>query len=195
MKLITNLTFQENKSYSLWVTASDGTSIPQRTEVFATITDKTGARPNVPRPPPFPIPSYPSVPLPPKYTTRTPQRTTKAPESFIEEITVPDTTTTTTSTTTTAKPIQKENKNEPHENKMVGLEESKRNNSKEAINENPVTNSVPLTVIPFVVIGAIVTIVAGAVIFFWKKNEAKKSKTEKDDMVSFLNVMLLNYHL
>ncbi|CAH0725275.1 unnamed protein product, partial [Brenthis ino] len=172
---------KENKSYSLWVTASDGSSIPQRTEVFATITDRSGSRPNVPRPPPFPIPSYPNVPLPPKFT-RTTQRITKAPEMFVEDITVPDTTTTTTAATI-INPI-KEDENEPHKNKMVDTQEPKRNNTKVAVSETEIGNDLPLTVIPVVAIGGLVAVVAGVIIFVWKKNEAKKSKKEKDDMLS-----------
>ncbi|XP_046963627.1 tyrosine kinase receptor Cad96Ca isoform X1 [Vanessa cardui] len=166
---------KENRSYSLWVTAFDGSSIPQRTEVLATITDNTGSRPNVPRPPPFALPSYPTVPLPPKFT-RTTHSTTKAAEPFIEEVTVPDIT-----TTTTLKPTEKV-ENDPHEDKMVESDETKRNSSKIPVVETPIRNDVPLTVIPLVAIGGLVAIVAGVIIFVWKKNGGKKTKTEKDDM-------------
>lgn len=169
------LSFQENRSYSLWVTAFDGSSIPQRTEVIATITDSNGSRPNVPLPPPFTLPSYPSVPVPPKFT-RTTHSTTKATESIITEVTVPDTT-----TTTTLSPTEKV-ESVPNKIKPVEQVEMKSNTT---VNETQMGNDVAITVIPLVAISGLVAIVAGVIIFVWRKNGRKKSKLEKDDMVSF----------
>ncbi|CAH2105820.1 unnamed protein product [Euphydryas editha] len=162
---------KENRSYSLWVTAFDGSSIPQRTEVIATITDSNGSRPHVPLPPPFTLPSYPNLPLPPKFT-RTTHSTTKATESIIAEATVPDTT-----TTTTLSPTEKVD-SVPNI-KPVEQVEMKSNTT---VNETQMGSEVSITVIPLVAISGLVAIVAGVIIFVWKKNNRKKSKIEKDDM-------------
>lgn len=157
------------------MTAFDGSSIPQRTEVIATITDSNGSRPNVPLPPPFTLPSYPSVPVPPKFT-RTTHSTTKATESIITEVTVPDTT-----TTTTLSPTEKV-ESVPNKIKPDEQVEMKSNTT---VNETQMGNDVAITVIPLVAISGLVAIVAGVIIFVWRKNGRKKSKLEKDDMVSF----------
>ncbi|XP_034829845.1 tyrosine kinase receptor Cad96Ca isoform X1 [Maniola hyperantus] len=168
---------KENRSYSLWVTASDGTSIPQRTEVFATVTDNSGSRPNAPRPPPFAIPNYPNIPLAPKFPRPT-ERTTKTPVPFMSEITVPDSKII-SNVTTTATSVEVD---EPHEDKMVEQEESKRNVSEVPVKETPIGSDVPLTVIPLVAIGGLVAIVAAVIVFVWKKNSSKRTKPNKEDM-------------
>ncbi|XP_034829847.1 tyrosine kinase receptor Cad96Ca isoform X2 [Maniola hyperantus] len=170
---------KENRSYSLWVTASDGTSIPQRTEVFATVTDNSGSRPNAPRPPPFAIPNYPNIPLAPKFPRPT-ERTTKTPVPFMSEITVPDSKII-SNVTTTATSVEVD---EPHEDKMVEQEESKRNVSEVPVKETPIGSDVPLTVIPLVAIGGLVAIVAAVIVFVWKKNSSKRTKPNKEDMIS-----------
>lgn len=177
---------QENRSYSLWVTASDGSSIPQRTEVFATITDNSGSRKNVPRPPPFTIPNYQNVPLP--EFPRPAERTTKTPVSFISEITVPETTITTLVTSTQASKVE-----EPHEDKIVDQEESKRNVSNVPVEETQMGSDLPLTVIPLIAIGGLVVIVAAVIIFVWKKNSSNRTKPKKEDMVSTVYLHLLIY--
>ncbi|CAG5041455.1 unnamed protein product [Parnassius apollo] len=165
---------KENQSYSLWVTADDG-SIPQRLEVLATITDSSGQRPKLPRPPPFGLPNYPSIPdlshIPhiPKFTRPT-QRTTKATDGYIEEITVPETT---LLTTLSPKVPDSNLQDKP------GNEEIKNNTS---VDETQIGSDVSLTVIPLVAIGGLVVIVAAVIIFVCKKNNSKGSKSKKDDM-------------
>ncbi|XP_072939757.1 tyrosine kinase receptor Cad96Ca isoform X2 [Epargyreus clarus] len=167
------LTDKENRSYSLWVTVSSGSTIPQRTEVLATITDNLGQKPKLPHPPPFALPTYPNLPLQPKFT-RNPQ-TTKATEKFIEETTVPETTPITLSPPNRPDDI-------PEHNNLVDTEEQKGNSSK-TIEETPISNEVPLTVIPLIAIGGLVVIVAGVFIYLWKKN-TEKPGSKKDDMLS-----------
>ncbi|VVD04686.1 unnamed protein product, partial [Leptidea sinapis] len=162
---------KENKSYSLWVTAYDGISLPQRTEVFATVTDDTGVRPKLPRPPPFAIANYPSMPLP-KFT-RTTERTTKATEPNID-VTVPETT-----VITTLSPPKK-----PEDvpvDKIIEIENPKRNDSKK-VDDTRTGSDVPLTVIPLAAIGLLIAIVVGVIIFVWKKRNIKGTKKSKDDM-------------
>ncbi|CAH4038250.1 tyrosine kinase receptor Cad96Ca isoform X1 [Pieris brassicae] len=161
---------KESKSYSLWVTADDGVSLPQRTEVFATVTDASGARPKVPSPPAFAISNYntaitlqPNFPLPPQSTTKATEGTEKVPE------------TTVITTLSPPKPpadVPREEKNK------VGIKETKNNTNEET---RP-SNEVPLTVIPLVAIGALIAIVAGVIIFVWKKRHVKGKKSTKDDM-------------
>ncbi|CAH2070984.1 unnamed protein product, partial [Iphiclides podalirius] len=163
---------KENQSYSLWVTADDG-SIPQRLEVLATITDSTGQRPKLPRPPPFGLPNYPNIPdlsnLPhlTKFTRTTP-RTTKATRGYVEEVTVPETT-----------PEFRAPQADPPQNKD---HDEIKNNTK--VNETQIGSDVSLTVIPLVAIGGLVIIVAAVIIFVCKKNSSNGSKSKKDDMLS-----------
>ncbi|XP_075971841.1 tyrosine kinase receptor Cad96Ca isoform X2 [Anticarsia gemmatalis] len=169
------LTDKENSSYSLWVTAYDG-SIPQKTEVFATVTDNSGQRPKLPHPPThLPFPPYPRLPEP-KYT-RTTQSTTKAlyPQ-YIEE-TVPETTTT---YTTLSPPKAPDDIPEINSNKV---ENDDKNKSSVPREEN-LTNEVPLTMIPLIAIGGLVVIVAAVILFVCKKNNAQKKDSKKDDMLS-----------
>ncbi|XP_052740557.1 tyrosine kinase receptor Cad96Ca isoform X2 [Bicyclus anynana] len=166
---------KENQTYSLWVTASDGSSIPQRTEVYATITDKSGTRSKAPRPPRFPIP-YPNIE--PDFPRPT-QRTTKATEPITSEVTLPDTVKTTTIATPAFSKVE-----EPREDKMVDQEEPKRNVSKVPVEEPTLGSDVPLTVIPLVAIGGLVIIVAAVIIFVWKKNSGNRTKPNKEDMIS-----------
>lgn len=165
--------FQENRTYSLWVTATDESSIPQRTEVLATVTDNTGARPNLPRPPPFALPSYPSIPIPPKFTRPTP--TTKAEKPLvIEDATVPAKTTVTS--------YKNKTKDLPNEYKVLDEHDETKNKIKEEPSGG--NSDIPLTVIPVVAIGGLVIIVGAVIIFVWKKNHVASSKTKKEDMVS-----------
>ncbi|XP_039749633.1 tyrosine kinase receptor Cad96Ca isoform X2 [Pararge aegeria] len=175
VKVNDTLKDKENQTYSLWVTASDGSSIPQRTEVFATITDKSGSKHNAPRPPRFPLP-YPDLPLLPDFPRST-LKTTKPAEPISPE-TVPDITTTTTNTPALSKV------DELHEDKIVDQEVSKRNVSKVPVQETTVGSDVPLTVIPLIAIGGLVIIVAAVIIFVWKKNSGKRTKPNKEDMIS-----------
>ncbi|XP_068631088.1 tyrosine kinase receptor Cad96Ca isoform X2 [Battus philenor] len=162
-----SLVDKENQSFSLWVTADDG-SIPQRLEVLATITDSTGQRPKSLHPPPFGLKNYPNLsdlsnlPPLPKFI-RTTQRTTKG---YIEETTVPETT-----PYSTKKPAQDK----------IAREEIK-NNTK--VEETHIGNDVSLTVIPLIAIGGLVVIVAAVIIFVCKKNNSNGSKSKKDDMLS-----------
>ncbi|KPJ06006.1 Tyrosine kinase receptor Cad96Ca [Papilio machaon] len=167
---------KENQSYSLWVTADDG-SIPQRLEVLAMVTDRSGQRPKLPRPP-FDLPNYPNIPdLSSLHQltkfTRTTQRTTKATSESNEEITVPETT-----PFTTKKPDDKIEKTTDKVEKL-GQEENK-NNTK--IQETPIGSDVSLTIIPLIAIGGLVVIVAAVIIFVCKKNGSNGSKSKKDDM-------------
>lgn len=164
---------QENRTYSLWVTAFDGSSIPQRTEVIASITDKSGFRPNVPRPPPFAIPNYPTVPMPPKFPR--PSQSTQLTETQTDK-TVLDTT---TAIITTTIPLEKDNEKRDR----IQNEENKKNITKLAVEETSMGTDMPLTVIPLIAIGGLVIIVAGVIIFVWKKNSVN-AKIKKDDMVS-----------
>ncbi|CAG9559573.1 unnamed protein product [Danaus chrysippus] len=164
---------KENRTYSLWVTAFDGSSIPQRTEVIASITDKSGFRPNVPRPPPFAIPNYPTVPMPSKFPR--PSQSTQLTETQTEK-TVLDTT---TAIITTTIPFDKEQDNEKRD--RIQNEENKKNITKPAVEETSMGTDMPLTVIPLIAIGGLVIIVAAVIIFVWKKNSVN-AKIKKDDM-------------
>lgn len=150
-------------------------SIPQRTEVLATITDKLGQRPKLPHPPPFTLPDYPGLPLQPKFP-RPAQSTTKATEKYNEEVTVPDT----TKVTTLSPPKRPDDI--PEDN--VIDEDRKRNTSELPDGEKTSGNDVPLTVIPLIAIGGLVVIVAAVIVFVWKKNSPQRSSSKKDDMVS-----------
>lgn len=161
---------KENRSYSLWVTTFDG-SIPQKTEVLATITDNTGQRPKLPHPPPFALPKYPinfnqkppPIPFPTKYTTES----TKVME--IEESPVPDdVTSTTTLKPSSAKVKPGSNDSEIRPNGTVEVDAT--------------GNEVPFTVISLVAIGGLVIVVATVIIFVWKKNSVHKKKNKKEDM-------------
>ncbi|XP_041970650.1 tyrosine kinase receptor Cad96Ca [Aricia agestis] len=160
------LSDKENRSYSLWVTASDGSSIPQRTEVLATVTDNTGVRPNLPRPPPFALPNYPNIPMPPKFR---PQTTKKPKPPRVEETTVPATTPASVNTTNI------------YDYKVVEEEKKPQNNTQATV-DTPSGSDVPLTVIPVVAIGGLVVVVGAVILFVWKKNHVASSKTKKDDM-------------
>ncbi|XP_013172285.1 PREDICTED: tyrosine kinase receptor Cad96Ca isoform X2 [Papilio xuthus] len=168
---------KENQSYSLWVTADDG-SIPQRLEVLAMVTDRSGQRPKLPRPP-FDLPNYPNIPdLSSLHQltkfTRTTQRTTKATSESIEEITVPETT-----PYTTKKP---DDKIEKTTDKVEKLGQEIKNNTK--VQETPIGSDVSLTIIPLIAIGGLVVIVAAVIIFVCKKNGSNGPKSKKDDMLS-----------
>lgn len=165
--------FQENRSYSLWVTAYDG-SIPQKTEVYATISDKSGTRPKLPHPPTLNFPAYPNIPLQPKFP-RTTQSTTKATQNIY--VTVPEETTTLT-TLSPPKPPD----DSPGGESIVQNDD--KNASTEAPNKNLTTNEMPLTVIPLIAIGGLVVIVAAVILFVCRKNNAQKKDNKKDDMVS-----------
>ena len=165
--------FQENRSYSLWVTANDG-SIPQKTEVYATVSDKSGQRPKLPHPPTLNFPAYPNIPLQPKFT-RTTQSTTKANNIYL---TVPEATT----TLTTLSPPNPPDDVPPGGESIVQNDDA--TTSTEAPNKNPTSNEMPLTVVPLVAIGALVVIVAVVILFVCKKNNAQKKDSKKDDMVS-----------
>ncbi|XP_013144964.1 PREDICTED: tyrosine kinase receptor Cad96Ca isoform X1 [Papilio polytes] len=166
---------KENQTYSLWVTADDG-SIPQRLEVLAMVTDRSGQRPKLPRPP-FDLPNYPNIPdLSSLHQltkfTRTTQRTTKATTELIEDITVPQTT-----PYTTKKPDKIEKTTDKVE--KLGQEDIK-NNTK--VQETPIGSDVSLTIIPLIAIGGLVVIVAAVIIFVCKKNGSSGQKSKKDDM-------------
>lgn len=173
------LIFQENQSYSLWVTAFDG-SIPQRTEVYATVTDNSGIRPKIPRPPlpPLGFPPYPTLPSDPKNPFIT-QRTTKLTTIHVYETTVPEATEFSTPTVSSTKLDYN-----PEVEKSKASEETNNNS------ERPDTvKTSDMTVIPLVAIGALVVVVAGVIIFIWKKNRPRKpEKKDKDDMVSFVTI-------
>ncbi|CAK1546228.1 unnamed protein product [Leptosia nina] len=158
---------KENKSYSLWVTADDGISLPQRTEVFATVTDNSGVRPKLPRPPPFAIANYDGMALQPKFP-RPIFSTTKAPHT---DPTSPETIAATTPTKPPDIPTEEKSKIEVNDAKNSTLQETKG-------------NEVPLTVIPLIAIGALIAIVAGVIIFVWKKRHVKRAKSTKDDKIS-----------
>lgn len=174
--------FQENRSYALWVKTFDG-SIPQRTEVLATITDKSGQRPKLPHPPPFGLPNYPGIPIQPKFPRPT-QRTTKATEKYDDEVTVPD-----TATVTTLSPPKRPD-DIPDDN--VIEEDKKKNISKLPEGDKTNGNDVPLTVIPLIAIGGLVIIVAAVIVFVWKKNSPQRASGKKDDMVSHLTLHVTN---
>lgn len=173
------LNLQENRTYSLWVTTYDG-SIPQRTEVIATVTDNTGQRPHIPHPPPFSVPNYPipfnqkplipQLPYRPKFTTTT-QPTTKAEAE--DESTVPDT------TSSTALPPKAD---KPHKKEANDNSEVKKNNTIESEPTNG--TEMPFTVISLVAIGGLVVVVAAVIGFIWKRNNDKKTNSKKEDMVS-----------
>lgn len=163
--------FQENRSYSLWVTAYDG-SIPQKTEVYATVSDKSGQRPKLPRPPSINFPPYPSIP--PKFPP-TIQSSTKATNIYVP---VPEATT----TLTTLSPPNPPDDVPPGGESILQKDDGKT--STEAPNKNPTSNEMPLTVVPLVAIGALVVIVAVVILFVCKKNNAQKKDSKKDDMVS-----------
>ncbi|XP_026755395.1 tyrosine kinase receptor Cad96Ca isoform X1 [Galleria mellonella] len=168
---------KENRSYSLWVTAADDGSIPQRTEVLATVTDSSGRRPNSPHPPPFPPlpPKYPTIPLPPKFT-RIPQSTTKATEKFINDVTVPETT-----LVTTLSPLRT-TFNTPTESNNIDHDLKNNNISDSSAEESSPNNDITLTVIPFIAIVCLVIIVAVVIFFVRKRNGSSKSSAKKDDM-------------
>lgn len=173
------LFFQENCSYSLWVTAFDG-FIPQRTEVVATITNNVGERP-IPHPPPF-LPTYPNIAIPqPKPL---PPSTTKVTANLVEDVTVPEIT-----TTTTLNPPKRPD--DVPQNNLVTREETNRVNNSDTVEETPPPgNDVPLAIIPAIAIGGLVVIVAAVIVFVWKKNNSTKTKPKKDDMVSYLTSFL-----
>lgn len=162
------------------MTAYDG-SIPQRTEVYATITDNSGQTPKIPHPPipQLPFPTYPNIPLPPK-VTRTTQRTTKVTEQVIEDEIVPDI------TTTTEDDPSKNDSNAGLENNAISNPE---NNTNSETDKKPITTSdFPLTVISLVAIGALIVIVAAVILFVCKKGRSRRS-TKKEDMVSILYIL------
>ncbi|KAG6459803.1 hypothetical protein O3G_MSEX011612 [Manduca sexta] len=166
------LTDKENRSYSLWVTTVGG-SIPQRTEVYATITDTKGRRPEIPRPPVQGyFNTYDPMRLQPKDIP--PLLTTKATTVY-EEITVPETT-----VGTTLSPPKPPEDNPEIENKVAGDDTNKSSEAKEESIKN---GDVSLTMIPLVAIGSLVVIVIVVIIYVWKKNYPRKSeKKDKDDM-------------
>ncbi|KOB66001.1 Cadherin 96Ca [Operophtera brumata] len=168
---------KENRSYSLWVTAYDG-SIPQRTEVYASVTDKSGQRRNPPHPPlsfpPFtirpkasqPPMTYPVYIEPPKVL---PSTTTKAVEDFTEE-SVPDT----TATTTLSPPKP------PDDIPKVEPKVEEKNTSVVKNEETTTEGALPL--IPLIAISGLVTIVAVVMFFIYKKNQSPKPSSKKEDM-------------
>lgn len=175
-----NIFFQENRSYSLWVTANDG-SIPQRTEVYATITDKSGQRPKIPHPPTLPFSSFPNIPLQPKFT-RTTQSTTKAIHPAYIDATVPETT---TAITTLSPPKTPDDIPE-----VLNRVENDEKNKSSVHTGDTLTNEVPLTVIPLVAIAGLVGIVAAVILFVCKKNNAQKKEKKKADMVSNIDFII-----
>lgn len=183
--------FQENRSYSLWVTTFDG-SIPQRTEVIATITDNTGLRPQLPHPPPFALPKYPinfnqkppisHLPYPPKQSTTL--KTTKATELY-EESTVPD-----NDVISSTLPPPKMPEDVPSSEK-TGDDDMKKPNS--TIQAEPSAGSdMPFTVISLVAIGGLVVVVTAVIIFVWKKNSGQKKKSKKEDMVGIIYYYIIS---
>lgn len=178
---------QENRSYSLWVTAFDG-SIPQRTEVLATITDNNGLRPKLPQPPPFNLPKYPSfkpnIPLPPSFTSTT--RTTQNPEEetfqgndFNDENTTSKSTTPTTEVKNpdVPKPVSNNVKEDVKDKELLAAKDQQQ------------SNEVPKAVIPMVAVAVLLIIVAAVVLFLWKKNSGPKKKSKKEDMVRFILII------
>ncbi|CAH0605749.1 unnamed protein product [Chrysodeixis includens] len=159
---------KENRSYSLWVTAYDG-SIPQKTEVYATVSDKTGQRPKLPRPLPLPFPGYQDIQLQPKFP-RTTQSTTKATLNFH----VPEVTTLST--------LSPPNPPDDFPGGMSIVQNDDKNTSTELPNKNLTNNDMPLTVIPLIAIGGLVVIVAAVILFVCRKNNAQKKDSKKDDM-------------
>lgn len=160
-------------------------SIPQRTEVVATITDNTGKRPQSPHPPPFGLPKY---PIPnykppilnlPKFT-RTTQKPTKATEEYLEDTTVPELISSTSNPPKTPEDVPNVDStsanNDGHE----------VNEPKETSEESTNKNEVPFTVISLVAIGGLIVVVVGVIVFVWKKNSSRNSKSKKDDMVRFI---------
>ncbi|KAJ8733161.1 hypothetical protein PYW08_001459 [Mythimna loreyi] len=160
---------KENRSYSLWVTANDG-SIPQKTEVYATVSDKSGQRPKLPRPPTINFPPYPSIP--PKFPTIT-QSTTKVTNIYVP---VPEATT----TLTTLSPPNPPDDTPPGVESIFQKDDG--TTSTERPKKDPTSNEMPLTVVPLVAIGALVVIVAVVILFVCKKNNAQKKESKKDDM-------------
>lgn len=159
---------KENKTYSLWVTANDG-SIPQRLEVYATVSDKSGKRPKLPHPLNLNFPAYPSLPIQPKYT-RTTQSTTKATHIYV---TVPEVT---TSLATLGPP------NSPDDVPPGGMnivQNDDGTTSTEAPNKTEATNNIVPLMVPLVGIGVLVVIVAVVLLI---KNNAQKKEKKKDDM-------------
>ncbi|XP_053603646.1 tyrosine kinase receptor Cad96Ca isoform X2 [Plodia interpunctella] len=170
---------KENQSFSLWVTA-DG-SIPQKTEVLATITDDSGQRPKLPIPP-FQLPklppyggsiAYPPYPLPTK--TPRPQSTTKATEKYLDEVIVPET----TPVITTLNPPKR-----PDDLFINIIDHGEKTTNISEPTEEQTGNDVPITVIPLVAIAGLVVIVAAVIFFVWKRNNTAKSSSKKDDMLS-----------
>lgn len=156
---------KENNSYSLWVTANDG-SIPQRTEVYATVTDKSGQRPKLPHPPPL-FPTYPTLPLPTR-TTKISTKVYSVTHSQYTDETVPEITTTPKNIDIAAEVL-------------INTQNDDKNKSSVS-HEETVTNEVSLTVVPLVAIGGLVVIVVAVILFVCKKNSTQKKDSKKDDM-------------
>lgn len=169
------VSFQENRTYLLSVKTFDG-FIPQRTDVLAFVLDKRGHRPKLPHPPPFAFPSYPSMPLLPKFTPQMPSTTVGTTEYIEVSSTspVPETTVTTLSPPKRPDDIPEEN----------SIEKEIKKTNKSLTPDEVASNDVPLTVIPLIAIGGLVLIVAVVILFVWKKNSSPNKKTKKDDMVS-----------
>lgn len=165
---------QENRSYSLWVTAYDG-SIPQRTEVYASITDKSGQRRNPPHPA-LPFPFQPKLPKPPisfpdfDLPAQTTVTVTKVTEDYTEEVTVPE------PATTLSPPKPPDD--------IPKVDEQNKDKNTSAVKNEESSNDGPLTVIPLVAISGLVVIVAGVIFFIWKRNQTPKTSSKKEDMVS-----------
>lgn len=170
--------FQENRTYLLSVKTFHTTDgfIPQRTDVLAFVVDKRGNRPKLPHPPPFAFPSYPNIPLLPKFTPQIPSTTA----GTIEYVEVSSTSPVPETTVTTLSP-PKRPEDIPAEN-TIDKEIKKINKS--SIQDDVASNDLPLTVIPLIAIGGLVIIVAVVILFVWKKNSSPNKKTKKDDMVS-----------
>ncbi|XP_037868699.1 tyrosine kinase receptor Cad96Ca isoform X1 [Bombyx mori] len=164
---------KENRSYSLWVTAMDG-SIPQRTGVFAIITDNSGVRPKIPQPPisSLPFPPYANVPLQPKIpftTIRTTKLRTTTTESY-EDLRFPE--------ATTLLPVNEEQN--PVTDNRISVEQA---NGTSGDTKPASDTEKSLTIIPLASVGCFLVVVAGVILFIWKKNSARNSeKKDKDDM-------------
>lgn len=151
------------------MTANDG-SIPQRLEVYATVSDKSGKRPKLPHPLNLNFPAYPSLPIQPKFT-RTTQSTTKATHIYV---TVPEVTT----SLATLGPPKSPDDIPPGGMNIVQNDDG--TTSTEAPNKTEATNNIVPLMVPLVGIGVLVVIVAVVLLI---KNNAQKKEKKKDDMV------------
>ncbi|GBP70630.1 Tyrosine kinase receptor Cad96Ca [Eumeta japonica] len=178
---------KENQTYLLWVTF-DGGTIPQRAEVLAMVTDKTGKLPKlIPKPPsfnyPFPLPmDYPFFPKAKAPPTKKPLSTTteSSETSVYYQGTAPESSTSVILSSTNVPEDVLENK--------ISISDLQTENEKNTSRTNvgvPTTagaSDVTITLVSLLAVTGVVFIVVMATVYLWKKHKPGKSEGKKDSM-------------